>query len=303
MDADASYQIQAVARMTGVPAATLRAWERRYGFPSPTRTASAYRLFSDADIALVKRMRSLVQRGVAPNEAARSLLASHLPATRAFDADPYEQAIARMLGAIERFDVEGLQLELQRALMLSSGCTVFEKVLAPVLREVGERWQAGTLTVAHEHLASHLLSLTVLDLLRTTWAPPSAPIALLACFADETHLLPLYGAALAMSSWGYRPILLGSRTPPVAIANAVEALSPSVVGLSVTVASGSKTVARDLVGAYADACNGAPFVVGGAGAEALSQWVEKSGGRTVPADLREARKVVDLASRPRRKRR
>jgi MerR family transcriptional regulator, light-induced transcriptional regulator len=303
MEADASYRIQAVARMTGVPAATLRAWERRYGFPSPARTASAYRLFSDSDVALLKRMRTLVQRGVAPNEAARSLLAAMPADTVAYEIDPYGEAVARMLDAIERFDVEGLELELRRALMLNSGSIVCERVLAPVLCEIGVRWQAGTLSVAHEHFASHLIGLTLLDLLRTTVVPEGAPTALLACFDEETHALPLYAAALAMSSWGYRPIMLGSRMPPVALSSAVASLSPRVVGLSVTVAPTSKSVARDLVDAYADACNGVPFVVGGAGATALAQWVEKRGGHIAPADLPSARKVVDLASRQRRSRR
>ena len=35
------YRIHAVAEATGVPAATLRAWERRYGIPAPVRTTSA----------------------------------------------------------------------------------------------------------------------------------------------------------------------------------------------------------------------------------------------------------------------
>ena len=303
MEADTSYRIQTVARMTGVPAATLRAWERRYGIPAPARTAAAYRLFTASDVALVKRMRSLVQRGVAPNEAARSLLAAPTPGVDALDSDPYQRASARMLEAIEEFDVEGLQRELQRALMLGNGASVFAKVLEPVLRSIGDRWQQGSLTIAHEHFASHLIRLTLFDLLRTTNAPPDAPSVLLACFSDEAHELPLYGFGLALSSWGYRPIMLGARTPPIAIANAIGSLSPRVVGLSVTMPPGSKGAARELVDAYADACNGIPFLVGGAGAAALAQWVEKRGGHLVPSDLRAARKVVDLASRRRRARR
>ena len=45
------YRIQTVSQMTGIPAATLRAWERRYGFPEPERTQSSYRLYSEQDIS------------------------------------------------------------------------------------------------------------------------------------------------------------------------------------------------------------------------------------------------------------
>ena len=65
------YRIQAVAEMTGIPAATLRAWERRYGVPSPMRTESADRLYSDSDIDVIRKLRELTENGMAPAEAAR----------------------------------------------------------------------------------------------------------------------------------------------------------------------------------------------------------------------------------------
>ena len=54
MNTEPRYRINAVAEMTGVPAPTLRAWERRYGIPRPGRSESSYRLYSDADVAEVR---------------------------------------------------------------------------------------------------------------------------------------------------------------------------------------------------------------------------------------------------------
>jgi len=49
MDTSAStsplYNIGVVTRITGVPIATLYAWERRYGFPDAIRTAGGHRLY------------------------------------------------------------------------------------------------------------------------------------------------------------------------------------------------------------------------------------------------------------------
>jgi DNA-binding transcriptional MerR regulator/methanogenic corrinoid protein MtbC1 len=75
------YRIQAVSKLVGVPSATLRAWERRYGVPSPARTSSAYRLYSDADVQLIRRMREMVESGLAPAEASRLALAEDPEAT------------------------------------------------------------------------------------------------------------------------------------------------------------------------------------------------------------------------------
>ena len=68
--ANAQYRIQTVARLTGVPSPTLRAWERRYGIPSPQRTESSYRLYTDADVELIRRLKELCDQGMAPSQAA-----------------------------------------------------------------------------------------------------------------------------------------------------------------------------------------------------------------------------------------
>jgi hypothetical protein len=39
--------LKAVSRRTGIPAATLRTWERRYGFLRPVRSANGYRLYGE----------------------------------------------------------------------------------------------------------------------------------------------------------------------------------------------------------------------------------------------------------------
>lgn len=88
------YRIQAVAQRTGVSPMILRAWERRFGFPKPSRGDRRYRLFSEADVALIERMKSLLAAGVAPKEAARAVL------EQAGKGDvPDAQSVARADGA------------------------------------------------------------------------------------------------------------------------------------------------------------------------------------------------------------
>src|SRR5512142_2436881 len=100
------FRIQAAAELSGVPAATLRAWERRYGVPVPRRTASAYRLYNADDVELVRRMRLLVEDGVSPAEAARVVLGSAPPASddEHVPIDGLELAQGRILAATQRWD-------------------------------------------------------------------------------------------------------------------------------------------------------------------------------------------------------
>ena len=276
----ASYRIQAVSELTGVASATLRAWERRYGFPTPQRTDADYRLYSRDDVKLVKRMQTMVESGVAPNDAARQLLAATKEVVAVpTEADPFETLILRIVEATRAMNTSALERELQRALLLDSGMVAFERVLQPALVRIGQGWHDGSISIAAEHLASHLISTTTLDLLRLTRIAENAPTVLLGCFAEELHTLPLLGAALSFASLGVRPILLGARTPPSGIARACDTLAPDMVGLSVTVLPRPPSHARELVDGYADACGKTPWFLGGAAAHALAGFADARGGR------------------------
>jgi MerR family transcriptional regulator, light-induced transcriptional regulator len=61
--AQSSYRIGAVARLTGITPNTLRAWERRYGLVTPSRSGSATRLYSAGDIERLTLVKRLVDDG------------------------------------------------------------------------------------------------------------------------------------------------------------------------------------------------------------------------------------------------
>lgn len=300
------YRIQAVAEMTGVSAATLRAWERRYGIPSPSRTASAYRLYSDLDIAQVKHVRELCDAGMAPSQAAQEVLLRGLdpePAPRApppdvlvnvkaLDADVYLLAVERILGAVERFDADQLESAVKHALFLGPSVTVFERVLGPALTEIGNRWEAGTVSVGQEHLAAEVIGNAVRYILRLVQPEGSTRVALLACFADEEHATPLYGVALRFAEWGFKTVVLGSRTPTYALRHAVAEVGPDIVGLSLTLTPPPYR-ARELVDGYAEACEQIPWIVGGSASASVAEQVVSCGGVIAPTDGRALRELVE----------
>lgn len=298
------YRIQAVSKLCGVPPATLRAWERRYGVPAPARTASAYRLYGDEDIALISKMRDLVKGGMAAAEAARTVLSeasrSPVPDVPEDDQDPFGDAADRIVDAVVRFDPEGLEREVNRALALGPAISIFENTLAPAMREIGNLWHEGTLTVAQEHLASNLIGGTLVHLLRLTQPVGPSRRAALACFADEDHTLGLYGIGLRFTSWSFRTLLLGARTPPAAIARVVDTLDPDVVALSATLVPPSAN-ARELIDAYADACRSTVWIVGGAGSLAMRSWIEGRGGIVGSDDPLDVRKALERALRSRKR--
>src|SRR6476661_3974138 len=73
LSAEPIYNTRAVVRRTGVPADTFRAWERRYGVPSPQRTAGGHRLYSDRDIAIIRWLRDRTAEGINISHAVQLL--------------------------------------------------------------------------------------------------------------------------------------------------------------------------------------------------------------------------------------
>lgn len=68
------YAINAVAEMTGVPATTLRYWEKTYGVIKPKRTEGGHRLYSRDDIERIKWLKRKIEDEGLQVAAAHKLL-------------------------------------------------------------------------------------------------------------------------------------------------------------------------------------------------------------------------------------
>src|SRR4051812_33361601 len=114
--ADGYLQIGPFSRRMGVSADLLRAWERRYGVPLPTRTADGRRLYSSADARQVAAMRNALEGGLPASEAAR-LATAEGPAPAALNSvDDGELAALkrRLADALTRLDEAAAEDQLDR---------------------------------------------------------------------------------------------------------------------------------------------------------------------------------------------
>ena len=57
------YSIGEFARLCGINATTLRAWQRRYGLLKPLRTDGGHRLYSDDDVQQALKILDWVKKG------------------------------------------------------------------------------------------------------------------------------------------------------------------------------------------------------------------------------------------------
>ncbi|MBS1202758.1 MAG: hypothetical protein H6R22_1267 [Chromatiaceae bacterium] len=90
-----TYRIGAVSRLTGVPADTLRVWERRYSVVTPFRADSGTRLYGPEDVGRLTLIKRLVDRGDAISSVANLSLTQLRERVSGADLAEPEQELGR----------------------------------------------------------------------------------------------------------------------------------------------------------------------------------------------------------------
>jgi len=224
-------RIGELAKRTGVSPELLRAWEQRYKLLQPTRTPGGFRLYSAADEARVQRMQSLVSGGLAAAQAARLILSGEpAPRTVSASATISDEEAANLTASLDRLDEQAANTALDRLFSAYTVETVLQDVVLPYLHRLGERWEAGEISVAQEHFASNLLRGRLLGLAQG-WGQGQGPGAILACLPGEQHELGLLAFGIALRRRGWRITYLGTDSPIGAVADTARSVLPAVVVL------------------------------------------------------------------------
>jgi DNA-binding transcriptional MerR regulator len=245
------------ARRVGVSPELLRAWERRYGLLQPIRSEGGFRLYTHEDAERVSRMKAALDEGLSAAEAARRALATQTrPAEGLLD-----DARDRFFAAVRRYDEPAAHSVLDEALSAFALETVLRELVLPVLRQVGEEWQRGTLAVGQEHFASNVIRPRLLALSRL-WGRGGGPLAILACAPGERHDIGLIAFGLLLRTYGWRILFLGADTPVSTLGEAVATTEPRLVVVSSMDGALLEAVAADL----RRLARAAPLVLSGAGA-------------------------------------
>ena len=275
------WPMGAVSRRTGISEHTLRAWERRFGFPSPHRLASGHRRYTADQVQQLLLINAALEVGYRAGDVvplSKSELEELLRQSGAFAAGITEGltpgVVDDTLDACRRFDRDALATALTRDASLLGVSRFLRERVAPLLTEIGNAWVEGRIEIRHEHFFSEVLEDT-LRALRTNLDPAGRgrPVVL-ATLPDELHGLGLHIVGLAVAASGRKVRVLGPHLPVAEIAMAAEALDAAAVGLSISIFGADETTAeaiRELRGALPPT---ARLWVGGAGAAHVKELPE-----------------------------
>ena len=229
----------------------LRAWQRRYGLLKPSRSEATYRLYSAEDERRVRAMLVLRQSGIPAAQAARRVRESErLLARRTAEAAPdparleaSHDHVRRLIAAVEAFDEDSVGATLDAALAELTLEEWIPAVVLPLLRDLGDRWAAGTTSVAHEHFASQLVRARLAPH-TAGWAAGTGPLAVLACPPGERHDLALLAFGVLLGRQGWRVRFFGADTPLPGLTAVCRAVEPDLVVLAATRPTPLTTQAR-----------------------------------------------------------
>ncbi|TLF81300.1 MerR family transcriptional regulator [Nocardia cyriacigeorgica] len=203
------YPVRVVAERLGIPTATLRSWNQRYGI-GPAREPGRHRLYTEGDIAVVRRMLELVRAGASPASAAAEVT-SRAQAPERGDWEP-------LLGAAFEMDTQAMA-ELLGAHLRSHGVIdTWELMCRPAFAQIVARQLGGEGCVDVEHLLSWSITAAL-----HSHIPPAAAAnprsAVLACTSGETHVLPLEALRAALAERGAGVWMLGANVPTAALSD------------------------------------------------------------------------------------
>lgn len=237
--------IRTVCALTGVSAITLRAWERRYGWIRPPRTPKGHRLYSHEHVELIRRVLSLVERGV-PIGQVGSLLQAQGESRPQRTHGPYREYLDGMATAISRFDERELDRLYDQALSFHPVHHVTRHVLLPLLEDVGERWRTLPGGIAEEHFFAMYMRSKLGARLQHRMRYAKGALLVAGCFPGELHDIGLMLFALEAHDAGLRTALLGAQMPLDELAVAQRRTSARAVVLSSTMAPEPGLLRREL---------------------------------------------------------
>ena len=294
------YPVRLVALRTGLTPHLLRAWERRYGVVAPTRSAGGQRLYSDLDIQRLRRLRRLTDRGHSIRQIAGlpldelTRLDEETPGNAERAAQPaggstqereverphaesVREFIAEALRATRRLDAAELQAVLERA-AVTLGVPVFlDEVVAPALEHVGHGWVEGSVSVAHEHMATAVFRRVLGWLLGVYEVKGEAPRLVVATPPRQVHEMGALLVAASAAAEGWKVTYLGQDLPVADLVSAAGQTGARAVAVSVVYPSDDPDLVTALRETRAGLPARVPLLVGGAAAPEIRLHAEAAG--------------------------
>lgn len=236
------YNIKAVSRMLNIQAGTLRAWERRYQMIAPVRNESGHRLYTEEHVEILRWLISKINQGFTISQAVSLLENSSLSMEKAEvpKRDQADEIGDKLLAALLEFDSTQAHELINQAFSLYTIDKTVIDLLGPILIKVGDLWEEGSITTAHEHFASSFIRSRIEGLSNSFPHSTFLPKSIAVCGPGEKHELGLLIYTLYLRRKGFEVIFLGTSLAENDLEVVVEKIKPKFLFFSCTLEENRK---------------------------------------------------------------
>ncbi|MFD9626805.1 MerR family transcriptional regulator [Peribacillus muralis] len=209
---EGKYNIKAVSKLLNIQPGTLRAWERRYKFIEPVRNESGHRLYTEKHLQSLKWLINKTDQGFTISQAV-SLLESSGSEERGLTENRKDEQTIKLsddlVEALLNFNENKAQMLISQAFSMYTIEHTIVNVLGSILVLLGDKWENGEITSAHEHFASNILKARISSIMHTIPTNGFLPKALTVCAPGEKHEFGLLIFTIFLKRKGYETIYLG----------------------------------------------------------------------------------------------
>ena len=289
MPESVGFPIGFVSLQTGLSTHVIRAWERRYQAVAPQRSEKGRRLFTQSDIDRLLLLKRVIQNGHRISHIAgleRTDLVELVDATTTPRHSTHvdlkmpsgiasRDTIASCIEAISMLDANALHRMLKQATVTFSRQAFLDKIVFPLMDQVGRQWSEGSLRIVHGHLASVVIHAQLISMLdHTTDETAEKPCVLIATPAGQRCYLGALAVAVTAKDHGWQPFFLGSNLPAEEIAVACSILGPQMMVLSITCRLNDGFMRDEFIRLSNSLNDQCPLVIGGRASHNYRRRVE-----------------------------
>lgn len=223
--------------MTGIPAATLRNWEKRYGFPMPERSDGGHRYYCQTDIEFLKNATNWIEQGQGLTEIARLYREKLCPETirtqiKTEIVDDVCYRTELIYDALLAFDQAAL---LQHYAVLNAKLgpeQLFERVFEQLLHRLKKEKSQGQISEHQDHYVSAFIRLKLATYLAMDFPATQNNRILAATLSDDRCEAGLMLLTAHLKFRGYPIFYFGTGLPAASLPELVKQVRPEVMLLS-----------------------------------------------------------------------
>lgn len=246
-DLTPAYNLKVVVQETGVKPDTLRAWERRYGLPTPQRSSGKHRLYSQHDIDTINWLVRRQEEGLSISrsvelwygliEAGKNPLEEYAAQPPPVDQKPprglnhtnIDEAREAWIEACMDFNEIGSEAILTQAFALYPPIMVCVEVLQKGIAQIGSMWYRNEATVQQEHFATALAMRRLNSLVAAAPTPTRQGRIVVACPAHEDHVFAPLLLTLMLRYNGWEVVYLGANVPLTRLESMIQTVKPDLL--------------------------------------------------------------------------